>query len=109
MSSRIRDLNNEVSRRSVGDRREHRRFSVTVPVTLEINGDKIEGTLVDISYLGGLVRTAQDIQTGTQVTIYLPTIDHGIECEVRRKTEESMHGLIFPSPLLNWKDLIDPT
>ncbi|MBL6928999.1 MAG: cyclic nucleotide-binding domain-containing protein [Rhodospirillales bacterium] len=106
MSKRIRELNDEASRRSDGDRRTHRRFSVSIGASLSVNGEDIAGTLLDLSYRGCFMRIDREIQIGQPVTLHLPSIDRGIETEVRRTSEDGLLGLHFSSPLPEWKKII---
>ena len=62
-------------RRRSSDRRSSRRFSVTIEIEWEFNGERHPGTISDLSEGGCFVLTGVEVEDGVEVNLFMPIGD----------------------------------
>ncbi|MCB4825543.1 methyl-accepting chemotaxis protein [Roseicella sp. GB24] len=73
------------------DRRMEPRYPVSEPCLIEANGQRLEGSLVNISAHGALAGGIAALPAGTRGTLHLPRRKVQIACEVREAGLRGLH------------------
>jgi hypothetical protein len=76
------------------DRRSDTRFTVTIDIEWELNGQRHAGTISDLSVGGCFVLTGVEVEDGEAITLYLP-IGDGMKVQYAGEITNHVHEIGF--------------